>query len=37
MACHFSGALLARTHRSLEPIHRAEQAVRLLARIGELE
>jgi TetR/AcrR family transcriptional repressor of lmrAB and yxaGH operons len=29
--------LLARTYRSLEPIHRAEQAVKLLARIGELE
>ena len=29
--------LLARTYRSLEPIHRAEQAVKLLARIGEQE
>jgi TetR/AcrR family transcriptional regulator, lmrAB and yxaGH operons repressor len=27
--------LLARSYRSLEPIHRAEQAVKLLARIGE--
>jgi len=26
--------LLARTYRSLEPIHRAEQAVKLLARVG---
>jgi TetR/AcrR family transcriptional regulator, lmrAB and yxaGH operons repressor len=26
--------LLARTYRSLEPIHRTEQAVKLLARIG---
>ena len=26
--------LLARTYRSLEPLRRAEQAVRLLARIG---
>jgi TetR/AcrR family transcriptional repressor of lmrAB and yxaGH operons len=29
--------LLARTYRSLEPIHRAEQAVKLLARIGGSE
>jgi TetR/AcrR family transcriptional repressor of lmrAB and yxaGH operons len=29
--------LLARTYRNLEPIHRAEQAVKLLARIGEQE
>jgi TetR/AcrR family transcriptional repressor of lmrAB and yxaGH operons len=27
--------LLARTYRSLEPIHRAEQAVKLLARVGD--
>jgi hypothetical protein len=26
--------LLARTYRSLEPIHRAEQAVKLLLRVG---
>jgi TetR/AcrR family transcriptional regulator, lmrAB and yxaGH operons repressor len=29
--------LLARTYRSLEPIHRAEQAVKLLARVTEAE
>jgi TetR/AcrR family transcriptional repressor of lmrAB and yxaGH operons len=29
--------LLARTYRSLEPIHRAEQAVKLLARIRQPE
>jgi TetR/AcrR family transcriptional repressor of lmrAB and yxaGH operons len=29
--------LLARTYRSLEPVHRAEQAVKLLARIGQSE
>jgi hypothetical protein len=29
--------LLARTYRSLEPIQRAEQAVRLLARIRKSE
>jgi TetR/AcrR family transcriptional repressor of lmrAB and yxaGH operons len=29
--------LLARTYRNLEPIHRAEQAVKLLARIKQLE
>jgi TetR/AcrR family transcriptional repressor of lmrAB and yxaGH operons len=27
--------LLARTYRSLEPIHRAEQAVKLIARLGQ--
>jgi TetR/AcrR family transcriptional repressor of lmrAB and yxaGH operons len=27
--------LLARTYRSLEPLHRAEQAVKVLARIGQ--
>jgi TetR/AcrR family transcriptional repressor of lmrAB and yxaGH operons len=32
----FEGALLlARTYRSLEPMHRAEKAVKLLLRIGE--
>ena len=29
--------LLARTYRSLEPMHRAESAVKLLARVGQSE
>jgi TetR/AcrR family transcriptional repressor of lmrAB and yxaGH operons len=29
--------LLARTYRSLEPIQRAEQALKLLARVGEVD
>jgi len=29
--------LLARTYRSLEPIHRAEQAVKLLLRVTDVE
>jgi TetR/AcrR family transcriptional repressor of lmrAB and yxaGH operons len=34
----FEGALLlARTYKSLEPMHRAEQAVKLLVRIGQSE
>ena len=33
---HVEGALLlARTYRSLEPIQRAEQALKLLARVGQ--
>jgi len=35
---HLEGALLlARTYRSLEPIHRAEQAVKLLLRVTDVE
>ena len=34
--CQLEGALLlARTYRSLEPLRRAEQAVRMFARLGK--